>query len=94
VSVQRLKEVSAQMAQVAALQRDGIIDVHTSAQEKRRLRRETLAGLIAHVSEVGGLAGRDYPTRGTGFGSRTMSRRWGSGFRCVRSWDGLAAWGQ
>ena len=57
MSVARLKEVKAQMEQVAAVQRAGLIDAHTAALEKRRLRREMLAGPIAHLSEVGGLAG-------------------------------------
>jgi hypothetical protein len=61
VSVARLKEVRAQMEQVAAMQRGGLIDVHTSALEKRRLRREMLAGPIAHLSGVGGLAKREHP---------------------------------
>jgi hypothetical protein len=61
VSAARLKEVRTEMEQVAALQRAGLIAVHTGAGEKRRLRREMLAGPIAHLSEVGGLAGRDHP---------------------------------
>jgi len=61
VSVERLKQVKAQMEQVAAMQRAGLIDVHTGAVEKRRLRREMLAGPIAHLAEVGGLAGREHP---------------------------------
>jgi hypothetical protein len=61
VSAARLKEVQTEMEQVAALQRAGLIAVHTGAGEKRRLRREMLAGPIAHLSEVGGLAGRDHP---------------------------------
>lgn len=61
VSVGRLKEVRGQMEQVAAMQRAGLIDVHTGAVEKRRLRREMLAGPIAHLAEVGGLAGREHP---------------------------------
>ena len=61
VSVERLKQVKAQMEQVAAMQRAGLIDVHTGAVEKRRLRREMLAGPIAHLTEVGGLAGREHP---------------------------------
>jgi hypothetical protein len=61
VSAARLKEVQAEMEQVAALQRAGLIAVHTGAGEKRRLRREMLAGPIAHLSEIGGLAGRDHP---------------------------------
>jgi len=61
VSVERLKQVRAQMEQVAAMQRAGLIDVHTGAVEKRRLRREMLAGPIAHLTEVGGLAKREHP---------------------------------
>jgi hypothetical protein len=61
LSVERLKQVRAEMEQVAALQRTGRIEVHTSAVEKRRLRREMLAGPIAHLTEVGTLAGRDHP---------------------------------
>ena len=61
VSVERLKQVKSQLEQVAAAQRAGLIDVHTGAVEKRRLRREMLAGPIAHLSEVGGLAKREHP---------------------------------
>lgn len=61
VSVERLKQVKAQMEQVATMQRAGVIDVHTGAVEKRRLRREMLAGPIAHLTEVGGLAKREHP---------------------------------
>ena len=61
LSAERLKQVRVEMEQVAARQRTGLIDVHTSAVEKKRLRREMLAGPIAHLSEVGGLAGRDHP---------------------------------
>jgi hypothetical protein len=61
VSVERLKQLKAQMEQVAALQRAGLIDVHTGATEKRRLRREMLAGPIAHLSEVGRIAGQEHP---------------------------------
>lgn len=61
VSVARMKELQVQMEQLAAMQRTGQIDVHTSALEKRRLRREMLAGPIAHLAEIGGLAGRDHP---------------------------------
>jgi hypothetical protein len=60
-SVERLKQVKAQMEQLAALQRAGLIEVHTGAKEKRRLRREMLAGPIAHLSEVGRIAGQEHP---------------------------------
>ena len=49
------------MTVAAGVQRAGLIDRHTAATEKRRLRREMLAGPIAHLSEVGKLAGRDHP---------------------------------
>ena len=61
LSAERLKQVRVEMEQVAARQRTGLIDVHTSAVEKKRLRREMLAGPIAHLSEIGGLAGREHP---------------------------------
>jgi hypothetical protein len=57
----RLKEVRARMEVVAAAQRTGLIAVHTSALEKRRIRREQLAGPIAHLSEIGALAAKDHP---------------------------------
>ena len=61
VSVARLKEVRAAMQQVDAVQRAGLIDVRTGAEAKRRLRREMLAGPIAHLSGVGALARREDP---------------------------------
>jgi hypothetical protein len=61
VSVERLKRVKVQMEQVAAMQRAGLIGRHTGAVEKRRLRREMLAGPIAHLVEVGRLAKREHP---------------------------------
>lgn len=61
VSATRLIEVQKQMEELAALQRAGVIDVHTSADEKRRLRREMLAGPIVHLTEVGRLAAREHP---------------------------------
>lgn len=61
VSVSRLKEIEAEMETAATAQRAGLIDAHTGAEEKRRLRREMLAGPIAHVSEICGLAAKDHP---------------------------------
>jgi hypothetical protein len=57
----RLKEVKAQMNEVAMQQRSGVIDVHTATKEKRRIRRESLAGPIAYLSEIGGLAAKEHP---------------------------------
>jgi hypothetical protein len=61
VLVGRLKEVRKQMEQVATIQRAGLIDVRTGVMEKRRLRREMLAGPIAHLAEVAGMAKREHP---------------------------------
>jgi hypothetical protein len=36
-------------------------DVRTSVMEKRRLRREMLAGPMAHLAEVAGMAKREHP---------------------------------
>lgn len=61
VSVARLKEVRAAMQELDAVQRAGLIDVRTGAAAKRRLRREMLAGPVAHLAEVGVLARREDP---------------------------------
>jgi hypothetical protein len=59
LSAAKVKEMTKRMEQVAAAQRAGLIDVHAAAMEKRRLRRETLAGPITHLAELGRLAGRE-----------------------------------
>ena len=59
LSVAKVKEMTARMEEVAALQRAGLIDVHAAALEKRKLRRTMLAGPIAHLAEVGRLASRE-----------------------------------
>lgn len=59
VSVGRLKEVKARMEVLAATQRAGVVDKHAGAQDKRTIRREMLAGPIAHLAEVGKLASRE-----------------------------------
>jgi hypothetical protein len=61
VSASRLGEVLKEMQEMATLQRAGVIDVRTSTNEKRRLRREMLAGPIVHLAEVGRLAAREHP---------------------------------
>jgi hypothetical protein len=59
LSAAKVKEMVARMEQVATAQRAGLIDVHAAAMEKRRLRREMLAGPIAHMAEVGAFAARE-----------------------------------
>jgi hypothetical protein len=61
LSVSRLKEIEAEMEAAATAQRAGLIDVHTGVEEKRRLRRDMLAGPITHVTEICGLAAKDHP---------------------------------
>ena len=61
VLVTKLASVQAQMAEAAATQRAGLVDARTGTLEKRRLRREMLAGPIAHVVQVGALAAREHP---------------------------------
>jgi len=61
VAVVRLKEVQGEMANAIAGQRAGRIKRHGGSVEKRRLRRETLAGPIPYLVELGEVAGRDHP---------------------------------
>jgi hypothetical protein len=59
LSAGKVKSIVGQMELTDGVQRAGRIDVHAAAVEKRRLRREMLAGPIAHLAEVGQFAGRD-----------------------------------
>lgn len=63
----RLKELRARFEVVAAAQRAGLIDVHSGAEEKRRLRREMLAGPIAHLADIGQMASRERHDLSNGF---------------------------
>jgi hypothetical protein len=58
-SVSKVKETTAAMEQMDAVQRAGLIDVHAAAVEKRKLRGDILAGPIAHLAQVGRLAARE-----------------------------------
>jgi hypothetical protein len=57
----RLQQVQGGMADAIAAQRAGRIKRHGGSLEKRRLKRETLAGPIPYLVELGELAGRDHP---------------------------------
>jgi hypothetical protein len=63
----QLKELRARFEVVAAAQRAGLIDVRSGAEEKRRLRREMLAGPIAHLADIGQLASRERHDLPNGF---------------------------
>jgi hypothetical protein len=67
VTADRLKQVQGEMADAIAGQRAGRIKRHGGSVEKRRLRREMLAGPIAYLVELGELAGRDHPEVVTDF---------------------------
>lgn len=58
LSVQTVKDVVAQMKDLAAAQRAGLVDKGAGSAEKARLRREILAGPVAHLAEVGKRASR------------------------------------
>jgi hypothetical protein len=63
--VGRLKGVVAQMEQEEGVQRSAAMDRRTSTLDKRRLRREMLAGPIAHIVGVADLARKDEPSLAT-----------------------------
>ena len=52
LSATKVKDVVTQMRDVAAVQRAGLVDKGAAAAEKARLRREILAGPVAHLAEV------------------------------------------
>lgn len=58
-SVGHVQTLVEQMRVVAAAQRAGLIDRRAGSAEKARLRREILAGPVAHLAEVGRRARRD-----------------------------------
>ena len=61
ITADRLKQVQDGMAVAIAAQRAGRIKRHGGSIEKRRIKREMLAGPIAYLVELGELAGRDHP---------------------------------
>jgi hypothetical protein len=84
VLVGRLKAVVEQMQQEEALQRSALMDRHTSVLDKRRLRRELLAGPIAHVVGVAGLARKDEPSLATQVQYRPSGRTFGEHLAAAR----------
>jgi hypothetical protein len=84
VLVGKLKGVVEQMAQEEALQRSAMMDRHTSALDKRRLRREMLAGPIAHVVAVADLARKDEPSLATQVQYRPNGKTFGGHLAAAR----------
>ena len=67
VSATRLTQLVERGRGLAATQREGVIDVHAAAAQKRTLRRAMLAGPIAHLAELGRLAAREDHELGKSF---------------------------
>jgi hypothetical protein len=84
VLVGKLKGVLEQMEQEEALQRSALMDRHTSALDKRRLRREMLAGPIAHVVGVADLARKDEPSLATQVQYRPSGNSFGGHLAAAR----------
>jgi len=84
VLVGKLKGVVGQMEQEEALQRSALMDRHTSALDKRRLRREMLAGPIAHVVGVADLARKDEPSLATQVQYRPSGNTFGGHLAAAR----------
>ena len=59
VLVARLQALVARMTQVVNEQRSGRIDSRAASARKQELRREMLAGPIAHLAQIGALAARE-----------------------------------
>src|SRR5262245_4725104 len=62
-----LKEATERFAIVAAQQRNGLVEKHSGAQEKERLRRAMISGPIAHMAQVGRVAAREHHELGSVF---------------------------
>jgi hypothetical protein len=84
VLVGKLKGVVQQMEQEEGLQRSALMDRHTSALDKRRLRREMLAGPIAHVVGVADLARKDEPSLATQVQYRPSGNTYGGHLAAAR----------
>jgi hypothetical protein len=84
VLVGKLKGVVELMEQEEGLQRSAQMDRHTSALDKRRLRRELLAGPIAHVVGVGDLARKDEPSLATQVRYRPSGNTFGGHLAAAR----------
>ena len=84
VLVGKLKGVVEQMEQEEALQRSALMDRHTSSLDKRRLRREMLAGPVAHVVGVADLARKDEPSLATQVQYRPSGNTFGGHLAAAR----------
>ena len=84
VLVGKLKGVVEQMEQEEAVQRSALMDRHTSSLDKRRLRREMLAGPVAHVVGVADLARKDEPSLATQVQYRPSGNTFGGHLAAAR----------
>ena len=80
----KLKGVVQQMEQEEGLQRSALMDRHTSALDKGRLRHELLDGPIAHVVGVADLARKDEPSLATQVQYRPSGNTFGGHLAAAR----------
>ena len=64
VSAAKLEQLVARAGQIAAAQREGLIDTRAASARKADLRRAMLAGPIRHLAEVGQARGEGGPRAG------------------------------
>jgi hypothetical protein len=67
LSLAKLDALVARGQQAATAQRDALVDRRTATKQKRALRRAMLAGPIAHLAEVGGIAAKEHAELGSTF---------------------------
>ncbi|HET6796900.1 MAG TPA: hypothetical protein VFH40_07045 [Gemmatimonadales bacterium] len=65
--VARLEQLVTRANAAATAQRDGLIQVHAASVRRKQLRREMLAGPIAHLAQVGRAAAREQHELGNAF---------------------------
>lgn len=58
-AAEKLATITERFRIVAAMQRNGLVDVHAAAEEKERLRHVMKSGPLAHLSQVGRAAAVD-----------------------------------
>jgi hypothetical protein len=67
IAAAKVEELVTRGAAAATEQRDGLVDRHAASVQKRKLRREILAGPIAHLAKVGRVAEQEQHELGSMF---------------------------
>ena len=90
LSAQQVKQLVEQMGVVAAAQRAGLLDKAAGSAEKQKLRREVLAGPVAHLAEVGKRAQRVKPDLGFVFRYKPGQQTYAAFLNTARSMQAAA----